>query len=287
MLGLGASLTSASSLSEVNQFLSFDGVNDKAERTLNEADRTILSGTDDDTDDMPSNISFSMWIKPTWDAGSGDLYNGPVFFHLGHDDDVHEVVRAYYSIETSGGANKNQLWIEARSSNPSNKHQMQYAVLGSNNSITSTGTGTTDAVMWDSGNNGSANAEGFVHLFFARASSTWSIFWNGQELTSINYTGAATLEPSDGDYNTLTFGARPKLSSSGTETFNQYGIKHFAIYNRSLSSASDLYNSGVMADPRDLISDDYLVAYYPFNENANDVVNGLNLTITGATFVEI
>jgi len=288
MLGLGASLTSASSLDEINQFLSFDGTDDKAERSLSEADRTILSGTDDDTDDLPNNISFSMWIKPTWDAGSGDLVNSILFFHIGGSQDVHEVIRAYYSIETSGGTNKNEIWVEARSSSPSNKAELQYAVLGSNNSITSTGTGTSDAAMWDSGNTGSANADGFVHLYFTRAGDAWSIFWNGQELTSNTHTDN-TLEVSDEDYDLIRFGARPPLSASGSDYYCQYGIKHFAIYNRSQTGTvpSDLYNSGVMADPRGLTSTDYLVAYYPFNENGNDLVNSLNLTVTGATFVNV
>ena len=285
MLGLGASLTSEDVLSEVNQFLSFDGTDDKAESTLNEAARTILSGTDDDTDDMANNISISMWIKPTWDAGAGDLLNVVPFLYIGNSSDVHESIRIFYQIETTAGSNKNQIAAESRSS-ASNTRSVEFANLGVNTSITTTGgTPSTvdDANMWDSGNPGNVNSDGFIHLFFSKAGNTsdWQIFWQGQALsTTPNDSGILSI--ADEDYDIISVGRDPAFNH-----FGNFGIKHLAIYHRSLSIASDLYNSGVMADPRELASTDYLSVYYPFNENGNDVVNGLNLTITGATFTQV
>jgi len=285
MLGLGNSVTANQYPQEsvwATNFLSFDGVDDRAHLTLNESIRTQLSGTNDSTDDIQNNITISMWIKPTWQFDpSGANFIG--FFALGSDSDLHENIRLYHHLELGSGAYQNRLVGEARTSTPSNLKDTDAASLNSNNSITGCGSGTADSDMWDRDNVGNVNGDGFVNLVWVRDTSSWKIYWNGQALTMID-TGTQTLSGTDSDNDTLELGV-----FTHQNLFHQYGIRDLSIFNAELNDdqVGELYNSGDFFDVRTASTSSNLVFYCPLEEDGTELINDNHLDIAGATFTSI
>ena len=286
MLGLGNSITSryieSSNWPGATKFLSFDGVNDKAQLPLNESIRTQLSGTNDSTDDIQDNITISMWVKPTWTFDE-DGANFIGFFALGSDSDLHENIRLYHHLELGSGSFQNRLVGEARTSTSSNLKDTDAASLNANTSITGCGSGTDDDDMWDSDNVGSVNSEGFANLVWVRDDSSWKIYWNGQVLTMID-TGTQTLSGTDSDNDMLELGVFTHQS-----LFHKYGVRDVSIFNAELNDTqvAELYNSGNFFDVRTASTVGDLVFYCPLEEDGTELINGNDLTITGATFTSI
>ena len=263
-------------------FLSFDGVNDTAQLPLTSTIREQLSGTNDSTNDLQNNITVSMWIKPTWTyTSSGANFIG--FFALGDDSDLHENIRLYYHFETSAGTRKNNLVGEARTSNPGNLKDIDEASLGAADSITGCGAANVTSNNWDRTNTGNTNEEGFVNLVFARDTLNWKIYWNGQEITNGN-SASQTLSGNDSNNDMLELGVFTHQS-----LFHQFGVRDLAIFNTELNSdqITEIYNSGDFFDVRTASSVDDLVFYCPLEEDGTELINGNDLTITGATFTSI
>ena len=287
MLGLGTALGQAGRNYRVDgiwatNFLSFDGVNDRAHLTLNESIRTQLSGTNDSTNDLQNNITVSMWIKPTWTySASGANFIG--FFALGDDSDTHENIRLYYHFETSSNQRKNNVVAEARTSNPSNLKDIDEASLGAADSITGTGAANVTSNNWDRTNIGNTNSEGFVNLVFARDTLNWKIYWNGQEITDGN-SSSNTLSGTDSNNDVLELG---KFTHQGL--FHQFGVRDLAIFNAELNDdqIEELYNSGTFFDVRTVSTVDSLVFYCPLEADGTELVNGNDLDISGATFTSL
>tara|TARA_R100001510_G_scaffold9040_1_gene6947 strand:- start:849 stop:1478 length:630 start_codon:yes stop_codon:yes gene_type:complete len=208
---------------------------------------------------------------------------------LGSDTDVHESFRMYYMIEDGSANNKNDVVMELRSSNPGNSRQneiMRLSASGSPNNSTITGSSTADhEKMWDSDNPSiTTNNDGFVHIICSRGTLDWKIFWNGNECEVID-NDSGSLNTDINEFDSFSIGYWEYADAYG-----QLGVRDFAIYNSQLSGSdvTALYNGGVLADHRGLITPQPIV-YYPFEEDGNDVIvsTGPNLTLTDVTFENI
>ena len=99
----------------------------------------------------------------------------------------------------------------------------------------------------------------------------------------MNDSDSGTLNTDNSIARKLVLGNKPVDNG-----FHKYGVRDFAIFSTQLTSgnASTLYNSGSFLDVRNTgISG--VGVYYPFNENARDIVGGHNLTLTGGTFTAL
>ena len=103
------------------------------------------------------------------------------------------------------------------------------------------------------------------------------LFLNGNELEQTAYTGG------DGppDIRSIKIGMRYNAIPGQGLPFKG-SIDDIRIYNRALSSneVAQLYN--IESIPPAGFETNGLVAYYPFNGNANDLVGGNNATVSGA-----
>ena len=287
-LGLGNSIIKTYapvSTAYATKYANFNGTNAKA--VTNSLNRlpSLLAGTGT----VGDNCTFAMWIKATWEIpdspADANPNNIPIFM-LGSDTDVHEAFRMYYMIEDGSANNKNDLVIELRSSDPSNKKQMEFMRLHSNSSLTGS-TSSAHSAMWRAGNtNINTNDDGFVHIAVTRATSDWSVYWNGQAAGTLIDSDTLPLASTVGNYDSFSLGYWEYADAYG-----KLGMRDFAIWNSELSASdiSDLYNSGVMADYTTLISEDPEV-YYPLQEDGNNVAPGalpVNFTLTNVTFEDI
>ena len=289
ILGLGLSTIKGSIVDEpyATRFASFNGTSSKALAAPGRLP-AILAGSGT----LGENITFSMWIKATWTipASPADaVVNNIPFFMLGSDTDVHESFRMYYMIEDGSANNKNDVVMELRSSNPGNSRQneiMRLSASGSPNNSTITGSSTADhEKMWDSDNPSiTTNNDGFVHIICSRGTLDWKIFWNGNECEVID-NDSGSLNTDINEFDSFSIGYWEYADAYG-----QLGVRDFAIYNSQLSGSdvTALYNGGVLADHRGLITPQPIV-YYPFEEDGNDVIvsTGPNLTLTDVTFENI
>ena len=284
MLGLGNTVAKVSSPKEVSKwdnegFLSFDGVDDKAEFTV---DSDFITSVTGGSGNIGENIGFSFWIKPTWDTSgtlgtSGFAPRNIRLFFLGAPADNHESIQGYYQLTNSSGTTQNRLWSELRATTSSNTKDNDFSVLHTDNSITGTGSGSSD--HWKTDN---PSGEGWVHIVMTRATGNFTQYWNGQAL-SMNDSDTGTLNTDNSIARVMRFGGHNP--SSG---FSKYGIRDFAIFTKQLDSdaASTLYNSGAFFDVRRSgISN--LGVYYPFDKNVVDIVGGHNLTLTGGAFTAL
>ncbi len=265
------------------QYASFNGTSSRA--ITNSLGRlpTLISGTGTTGD----NVSIVMWVKATWeipDSPADSSTNVIPIFYLGSDTDVHEAIRCFYSIEDSSANNKNDLFIEVRTSDPSNLKQVEFGRLHFSTNPNITGSTSADhANMWRSGNtNINTNADGFVQLAFVRGTGDWSIYWNGQALTTGDL-DAGTLASTVGNYDSFSLGYWQYA-----DVYGKLGIRDFAIWNTELSAGKVelLYNNGIMADYTTLINDNPTV-YYPLEEDGNDVSSnalGVNFNLSNVTF---
>ena len=259
-------------------FLSFDGVDDKAELEVNSHFIASVAGGGN----IGDNIGFSFWIKPTWDSSgtlntTGFAPRSIRLFYLGAPADNHESIQGYYQLTNSSGATQNRLWSELRATTSSNTKDNDFSVLHTDTAITGTGSGTGD--HWKTDN---PSGEGWVHIVMTRATGNFKQYWNGQAL-SMNDSDTGTLNTDNSIERVMRFGGHNPSSA-----FSKYGIRDFAIFSSELTSgnASTLYNSGTFFDVRRSgISN--LGVYYPFNKNAQDIVGGHNLTLTGSTFTAL
>jgi len=279
MLGLGNSISITPDFEWGNsKFLSFDGVDDKAEFTVDSDFITSVAGEGS----IGANIGFSFWIKPTWDTSgsvgtTGFAPRNIRLFYLGAPADTHESIQGYYQLTNSSGTTQNRLWSELRATTGSNTKDNDYSVLHSENSITGTGTGSSD--HWKTDN---PSGEGWVHIVMTRATGNFTQYWNGQAFT-MNDSDTGTLNTDNSIARIMRFGGHNPSS-----TFSKYGIRDFAIFTKELNGThvSTLYNSGTFFDIR-TSGIDNLGVYYPFNENVRDIIGGHNLTLTGGTFTAL
>ena len=286
MLGLGASLHNRTERAyelrhdwDNQKFLSFDGVDDKAEFNVNAGFIESVTGGSGNIGD---NIGFSFWIKPTWDSSgtlgtSGFAPRKIDFFYLGAPADNHESVRGYYQLTNSSGTTQNRLWSELRATTTSNTKDNDFAALHNDNSITGTGTGSSD--HWKTDN---PSGEGWVHIVMTRATGNWTQYWNSQAL-SMNDSDTGTLNTDNSIGRVMRFGGH-----TPSNAFSKYGVRDFAVFSTQLTSdnASTLYNSGAFFDVRKS-GINGLGVYYPFDENVKDVVGGHNLTLSGGAFINL
>jgi len=281
MLGLGNNISASSgSFSEwgSTRFLSFDGVDDKAEYSVDQSFITAVAGEGD----IGANIAVSFWVKPTWDSSgtlgtTGFAPRQIKFFYLGSATDNHESVQGYYQLTNSSGNTQNRLWSEVRATTSSNTRDSDYSVLHSNNGVTGTGTGSSD--HWKTDNPAD---EAWVHILMTRATGNWTQYWNGNALSMAD-NDSGTLNTDNSISRIMRFGGH---NPSGQ--FYQYGIRDFAIFTKQLDGddATTLYNSGSFFDVRESgISN--LGLYYPFNGDGVDIIGGHNLTLTGGTFTAL
>ena len=279
MLGLGSGISVTGDYKwGGSRFLAFDGVDDKAVFTVDQPFITSIAGEGN----IGANVGFSFWIKPTWDSSgtlgtSGFAPRKIDFFYLGAPADNHESVRGYYQLTNSSGVTQNRLWTEMRATTSSNTRDNDFAVMHSNNSITSTGTGSSD--HWKTDN---PSGEGWVHIVMTRATGNWTQYWNGQAL-SMTDSDSGTLNTDNSIARKLVLGNKP--TDNG---FHKYGVRDFAVFSAQLTSgnASTLYNSGNFFDVR-TAGINNLGVYYPFNEHVRDIVGGNNLALTGGTFTAL
>ena len=284
ILGLGLGTIKGSIVDEpyATRFASFNGSSSKALAAPGRLPAVLAgSGT------LGENITFSMWIKATWTIPASPedaVVNNIPFFMLGSDTDVHEGFRMYYMIEDGSANDKNDVIIELRSSTPGNSRQNELLRLhdgGSNATITGSSAADHDK-MWDSDNSAiTTNNDGFVHIVCSRSTSDWSMFWNGNQCTVLtNDSGSLNTDASEFDSFSIGYWEY-------ADAYGQLGVRDFAIYNSQLSGSdvTALYNGGVLADHRNLITPQPIV-YYPFEEDGNDVITstGPNLTLTNVTF---
>ena len=283
MLGLGQSSSRVASPKEVSKwdndgFLSFDGTDDKAEFTVNDAFIASVAGEGN----IGANIGFSFWIKPTWDSSgtlgtTGFAPRNIRLFYLGAPADNHESIQGYYQLTNSSGTTQNRLWSELRATTSSNTKDNDFSVLHTDTAITGTGAGSS--AHWKTDN---PSGEGWVHIVMTRATGNFTQYWNGQAL-SMNDSDSGTLNTDNSIGRVMRFGGHNP--SSG---FSKYGIRDFAIFTKQLDSdaASTLYNSGAFFDVRRSGIGD-LGIYYPFNKNGHDVVGRHHVELTGARFTTL
>tara|TARA_R110002020_G_scaffold70653_2_gene183303 strand:+ start:705 stop:1577 length:873 start_codon:yes stop_codon:yes gene_type:complete len=269
------------------KFASFNGTSSKAiTNDLGRLPDQLASGTGT----IGDNITIIMWVKATWevpDSPADSSTNSIPIFYLGSDTDVHESIRCYYMIEDSSANNKNDLFIEVRTSSPSNLKQIEFMRLHFNSNPSITGSTSSDhADMWRSGNtNINTNADGFVQLAFTRTTGDWTIYWNGQTGT-LGDLDAGTLASTINDYDSFSLGFWEYA-----DFYGKLGMRDFAIYREELSAVEidSLYNNGVMADYTTLIASSPHI-YYPLEEDGDNAsLSGppVNLTLSNVTFESI
>lgn len=259
-----------------NAFLSFDGVDDKAEFTIDSGFITALCG---ESGKIGDNTSITMWIKPTWATSGSGVGFAPRhinFCFLGAPADVWESIRLFYQLTNSSGVAQNRIWATIRSN--TNAKDEDYEDVDEANSITGTGTGGTD--YWQTTN---PSGEGWVHLCFVRDSADWKIYWNGNPLTMSN-SNANTMDIDNSVARVLQLGFRDT-----DDKYYKYGIRDFGIWNVALNDArcETLYNNGKFFDHR-TAGFGNLVVYYPFHADGTDFSgNSDNITLTGGTITSI
>ena len=282
MLGLGSKVRS--SKVEIakwdNQgFITFDGVDDKAELTV---DSDFIESVTGGSGNIGDNIGFSFWVKPTWDTSgtlgtTGFAPRNIRLFFLGAPADNHESVQGYYQLTNSSGTTQNRLWSEIRATTSSNTKDNDFAVLHTDTAITGTGSGTGD--HWKTDN---PSGENWVHIVMTRATGNWTQYWNGQAL-SMNDSDTGTLNTDNSIGRVMRFGGHNPSSA-----FSKYGMRDFAVFSVHLDSdnATTLYNSGEFFDVR-RSGINGLGIYYPFNKNGHDVVGRHHVELTGARFTTL
>jgi len=262
-----------------NAFLVFDGVDDKAQFTIDSAFITALCGASGKIGD---NISFTFWLKPTWTtSGSGSGFAPKNVFpvYLGRTDSVWDSVRApYYQLTNSGGTAQNKIWGDVRSSTGGNNKKNDSVAVHSYNSIFACGTSSDD--YWDS-----ANPSGGAWVFLAatRAEGKWSLYWNANALTEADVTDN-TLNTDNSLARVLSIGYTPQ-----NDTYWPMGIRDVSIWKGALEAENitTLYNSGKFFDHRTAGLTGQVV-YYPFHADGADFSgNADNLTVTGGTITSI
>lgn len=243
-------------------YYSNDGVNDYA--------TGLWGGYQDLVDD---DWSISCWIKNNESTGTNmTLYDLSLYTTV---DNGNNTNRVFLNYNTS----LNRLIARVRSNGANFDRQW---ALHSNNSAT--GTGTNSGVKWTSSNRGNVNGDGFCHLVLtydasqSTAASAFKMYWNGSELTS-------TAVSNNGTRTTFN-AARMMLLANINDTDNagntNADIDEWALYKDVLTSseASTLYNSGVIAPPQSLHTDNL---HEVVSFGASNAFNTYSTNITSAT----
>jgi len=179
----------------------------------------------------------------------------------------------------NGSLNRIMLRIRTNSSN----FDRQWA-LHDNSSVTGI---TSSATGWTSGQRGNVNSDGFCHLVITYDSSqstgtnALKAYWNGSELT----TQAAS---NNGSRNSATFAslslcAAQHSISGGNANID---IDEWAFYNDVLTSseASTLYNSGTIASPHTLHTNNLSeVVQFAASNSINTYASNYSGSITGGS----
>lgn len=269
--------------------------NDSVTLAVTEAIRTIISGTDDSTDDLMSDITITFWIRPQWDGDTFDQRNQHLFY-LGNNTDVHSSIRVYYEAQSGSNQNRNRIYVEARTTAPSNKKDINLYALHDYNDIVGLGSTNNAADRWDSGNAGNVNGNGFTHLAFTRGGGTgtqWKVYWNGRELTggsSENYFDDLELVQDDSQLDILAIGQAPYSSDSGDLKYASADFSNLAIYNKELNSSNidALYSNGHVHDYRQLLpANTQPVLYWQLDGTIKEEIHGNNFTNSGGEFVTL
>ena len=268
---------------------------DSVTLAVTEAIRTIISGTDDSTDDLMSDITITFWVRPQWNGDTFSQRNQHLFY-LGNNTDVHSSIRVYYEAQSSSNQNRNRIYVEARTTAPSNKKDINLYALHDYNGIVGLGSTNNASDRWDSGNAGNVNGNGFTHLAFTRGGGTgtqWKVYWNGQQLTggsSENYFDDLELVQDDSQLDILAIGQAPYSSDSGDLKYASADFSNLAIYNKELTSSSIevLYSNGYVHDYRQLLpANTQPVLYWQLDGTVTEEIHGHNFTNSGGEFVTL
>ena len=135
------------------------------------------NATDKPLDSTSEDFSISLWIRPQWAATDLNL----IIFDLTPSGTSLTANRFFLQYDYGG----NFFNANYRSNSVNFLKQWR---LHENNSVTGTGTSSTD--YWTSSNRGNTNSDGFVHLLLnydasqASAGNAFSLYWNGSALTN-------------------------------------------------------------------------------------------------------
>jgi hypothetical protein len=152
-------------------------------------------------------------------------------------------------------------------------HQTQIP-LHANNSITGTGSGSTN--YWTASNRGNTNSEGFVHIAFTydasnrTASSGMKVYWNGSVLGG-SVSNSNVANPTHWDAKSLAIGDIISSSGSNANVFKG-GIDNVSMHDKVLTSTEIglLYNSGTPMTCADAGVTSNLLGEYLLEGNANN-----------------
>ena len=268
---------------------------DSVTLTMTQAIRTIISGTDDSTDDLMSDITITFWIRPLWDGDTFSQRN-QYLFYLGSSTDVHSSIRIFFQSQDGSNFNRNRLYAEARTTAPSNKGDVNLYALHDYNNIIGLGSEDVAADRWDSGNAGNVNGNGFTHLAFTRGAGTgsqWKVYWNGELLTggpSMDALDDLEIAQDDSQLDVLTIGQAPYSSDSGDLKYASADFSNLAIYNKELAASNieALYGNGYVHDYRQLLPANIQpVLYWQLDGTVTEEIHGHNFTNSGGEFVTL
>lgn len=268
---------------------------DSVTLAMTETIRTIISGTDDSTDDLMGDITITFWVRPLWD---GDTFNqrNQYLFYLGSSTDVHSSIRIFFEAQNTSNLNRNRLYVEARTTAPSNKADINLYALHDYNSIIGLGSTNDPADRWDSGNAGNVNGNAFTHLAFTRGGGTgtqWKVYWNGELLTGGPYMDTLDnleIAQDDSQLDILTIGQAPYSSDLGDLKYASADFSNLAIYNKELTSShiEALYSNGHVHDYRQLLpADSQPALYWKLDGTVTEEIHGHNFTNSGGEFVTL
>jgi hypothetical protein len=135
------------------------------------------AATDKPLQSTSEDFSMSLWIRPQWTATDLNL----IIFDLTPSGTTSTANRFFLQYDYG----LNRFIARYRSSSTNFDRQL---ALHSNNTVTGTGSGSTE--NWSVGNRGNTNTDGFVHLALtydasqSTAAAAFKIYWNGSEMTS-------------------------------------------------------------------------------------------------------
>lgn len=179
----------------------------------------------------------------------------------------------------NGNLNRIMLRIRTNSTN----FDRQWA-LHDNSSVTGI---TSSATGWTSSQRGNVNSDGFCHLVITYDASqstgagALKAYWNGSELTSTAASNNGTR--SSTTFASLSLCAAQHNISGGNANID---IDEWAFYNDVLTSseASTLYNSGTIASPDDLHTDNLSeVVRFAASNSLDTYASNYSGSITGGT----
>jgi len=207
-------------------------------------------------------FTISFLVKADKDNGN---YDSSLFFYQSNNGRPAILSKDQIGEDTSGAYN---LFFQSQT-NGDECYQNAYFEV--QNNIVGMGGATGTPIL--------TNPEGFHHVVWRHFDDTYEIWIDGQLSQSVQSTSTPVANTND-----LLIGRRGHSSGHFKGLIDELSIYDESLSDTAITQLFQMYNTTVDIDVIDKCS---LVAYYPFEDNANDASgNGHDGTVVNATFVK-